>query len=228
MNKPRRSPWIDGSTTHTPAILSLSLTVGMWTSVSFDVDLAVVADHQAQGSWSQPRPADDCLLADQAVFEALDVDDRAAFHDHRVLDFAVDDLTALTDGRERADEAVGDSCPGADDHRTAQDRVGDDRARLDDHAAVEARCLVDLSVDARLDLLQQQSVRLQKRSELAGVDPPARQELAADALALIDEPLDGVGDLQLASGGRGDRPNSRADGAIEQIHTDEGEITWRI
>src|SRR3954470_5776024 len=160
MNKPRWSPWIDGSTTHTPAILSLSLTVGICGSVSFDVDLAVVADHQSERAWPQARPADHCFLADQAVLQPLDVDDPAAFHDHRVLDFAVDDLTAITDGRERPDEAVGHSCAGADHDRSAQYGVGDDGAGLDDDPAIEARRLVDFSVDARLDLLEQQSVRL--------------------------------------------------------------------
>src|SRR4029079_16853660 len=110
---------------------------------SLDVDLTVVADHQAQRTWPQARPADHRLLADQAVLEALDVDDLAAFHDHRVLDLAVDDLATLTDGRERADEAVGHASAGTDHQRTAQDRVGDDRSGLDDDPTVDARCLVD-------------------------------------------------------------------------------------
>src|SRR3954447_19797955 len=159
MNKPRWSPWSDGSTSHTPAILSLSVTVGMCGSVSFDVDLAVVTDHQSQGAWPQARPADHCLLANEAVLEPLDVDDSAAFHDHRVLDFAVHDLAAITDGRERPDEAVRHSGPGTNDQGTAQDRVGDDRTGLDDDPAVEARCLVHLAIDASLDLLEEQPVR---------------------------------------------------------------------
>src|SRR3954471_12030560 len=116
MNRPRWSPWIDGSTTQTPAMTSLSVTVGMMRMfpVSLDVDLAMVADHQAQRTRSEVRTADDRLLADEAVLESLDVDDLAAFHDHRVLDLAVDDLAPVADGRERADEAVGDGCSGAD------------------------------------------------------------------------------------------------------------------
>src|SRR4029078_257206 len=99
MNRPRWSPWIDGSTIHTPAILSLSLTVGMCGPDSLDVDLTMVADHQAQGARPQARPADHRLLADQAVLEALDVDDPAAFHDHRALDLSLADLTSLTPSR---------------------------------------------------------------------------------------------------------------------------------
>src|SRR4029079_7265967 len=163
MNRPRWSPWIDGSTIHTPAILSLSLTVGMCGPDSLDVDLTMVSDHQAQRARPQARPADHRLLADQAVLEALDVDDPAAFHDHRVLDLAVDDLAAFTDGRERTDEAVGDASAGADDQRSAQDRVGDDGAGFDDDPTIDARCLVDLAVDTGLDLLEQQPVGLEQR-----------------------------------------------------------------
>src|SRR6476659_10387778 len=217
MNRPRWSPWIDGSTTHTPAILSLSLTVGMCSPVSLDVDLAMVADHQAQGSGPQARPADHCLLADEAVLEPLDVDDPTAFHDHRVLDLAVDDLAAVADGRERTDEAVGDARTRTDHQRTAQDRVGHDGSGFDDDSTVEARCLVDLAVDTSLDLLEQQPVGFQQRCELASVDPPTGQQLATNPRALIDQPLDGVGDLQFAARRRGDGPNGCVDGSIEKV-----------
>src|SRR5512141_3172257 len=106
---------------------------------SFDVDLAVIADHQAQRPWAQVRAADDGLAADQAVFETRDVDHLAALHDDGVLDFAVGDLTAVTDRRERADEAVGDSRSRTDHQWAAQRRVGDDRPGLDDDPTVDGR-----------------------------------------------------------------------------------------
>ena len=60
-----------------------------------------------------------------------------------------------------------------------------------------------------LDLLQQQPVRLEQRRQLAGVDPPAGEHLAAHPVALVDQPLDGVGDLELAARRRLDRARPR-------------------
>jgi hypothetical protein len=164
-----------------------------------DVDLTVVADHQTQGARSDLGARHHDVLADEAVLEAGDVADDAAAHDHRVLDLAVDDDAVVAHGGERADEAVLDHGAGADDERTAQRGVGDGGAGLDDDPAVEHARLVDGAVDARLDLLEQQTVGLEQRRELAGIDPPAGELLLADPLALVDEPLDGVGDLEFAS-----------------------------
>ena len=67
-------------------------------------------------------------------------------------------------------------------------------------------------VDAGLERLQQQAVALEQRVELAGVDPPAVEDLVADPVAVVDEPLDGVGDLQLAAGRRLDGAHGLVDG----------------
>ena len=100
--------------------------------------------------------------------------------------------------------------------------------RFDDNPAVDRRRVVDLAVDARFDHLEQQSVCFQQRRQLSGVDPPTGQQLAAHPLALIDQPLDCVGDLQFAPWRRSDRTNSFVDGAIEQVHADQGKIAGRI
>ena len=67
------------------------------------------------------------------------------------------------------------------------------------------RVVVDLAVDAGLDRVEHQPVAVEQRILLAGVDPPALQDLVRDPVAMIDEPLDRVGDLELTARRRLDR-----------------------
>src|SRR5262249_20950900 len=108
MKRPRSSPCTSGSTTYTPATTSLSLTFGMQ-PVLFDGDLAMLADHPSQRPRPRLRPDDLHLAADEAVLDAGDVDDATAVHHDAVLDLAVEDLAAGSDGGERTDEAVHDA-----------------------------------------------------------------------------------------------------------------------
>src|SRR6187431_2803629 len=92
-------------------------------SGSFDVDLAVVADHQADGAGLGLRAGHDRVAADEAVLEARDVDDLAVLHHDGVLDFRVLDDAAGADRAERADETVDHLRAGTDRHRAADRRV---------------------------------------------------------------------------------------------------------
>ena len=56
-----------------------------------------------------------------------------------------------------------------------------------------------LAVDARLDRVEHEAVAVQQRVLLAGVDPPALEHLVRDRMAVVDQPLDRVGDLELAA-----------------------------
>src|SRR5688572_16353422 len=125
---------------------------------SLDVDLAVVADHQPQRARPLRRSLDDGFVADEAVLEPRDLQHLRVVHHHRVLDLAVHHLTAVADCRERTDEAVDDSRVLTDRHRAADRRVHDLGTVGNDDASVHRRVGVDLAVDARLDLLQQQAV----------------------------------------------------------------------
>ena len=71
-------------------------------------------------------------------------------------------------------------------------------AALHDDPSLDPARGVDGAVDPPLDRLEHESVGLQQRGQLARVDPPAGQQLRRDRVAGVDEPLDGVGDLQLA------------------------------
>ena len=91
---------------------------------------------------------------------------------------------------------------GADDDRAPDAGAHHLGALLDHDPPVELAGLVDRRRRCGARALEQQAVGLQQRRELAGVDPPAGQQLRADPVAVVDQPLDGVGDLQLAAGRR--------------------------
>ena len=88
---------------------------------------------------------------------------------------------------------------------TAHDRRLEARAGFDDDAAFDARVCVELAVDARLDRVEDEPVAVQQRVLLAGVDPPALEDFVHHRVAVVDQPLDRVGDLELA-------PRRRLDG----------------
>ena len=105
------------------------------------------------------------------------------------------------DGSIRPDVAIVDDRPLADDDRPADGAVGDLGAVFDDDAAVDLGIL-DRAADVRVERIQDQPVGLEHVLELAGVLPPALDDMRLDALALVDQALDGVGDLQLAARAR--------------------------
>src|SRR6187397_1387518 len=105
-----------------------------WCAGSFEVDLAVVADHQADGAGLGLRAGHDGVAPDQAVFEARDVDDLTVLHHDRVFDLRVLDDATGPDGAERADETVDHPGAGADGDWAADRRVDDLGPDFDDHA----------------------------------------------------------------------------------------------
>ena len=131
-------------------------------------------------------------------------------------------------GAERPDEAVDDARAGADGDRAADRRVHDLGAGLDHHPPVDRRRVVDRAVDPRLDLLEQQPVGLEQRRELPGVDPPALSSSVRTRWPCVDQPLDRVGDLQLAASRRLDRGDRLVDRGVEQVDADEGEVGRRV
>src|SRR5262245_60870500 len=104
MNIPRGSPWMAGSTSHTPAIRSDSVTFAMG---SLHIHLAVVTHHQPQRPGPGLGAGDRGLPPDEGVLEARDVHDAAAGHDHGVLDLGVRHLAVLADRGKRSHKAVG-------------------------------------------------------------------------------------------------------------------------
>src|SRR5262249_43100235 len=142
---------------------------------------------------------------DQARLDAhTDVGQARALQHDRVLDLAAADHDAVADRREGPDVRLLDPGPAADD-RGATDRAVDDLGpRLGDPLAPHLGALGD-ALDARLQRVEDDAVGFQHVLELAGVLPPALDDVRPDGAALVDQPLDRVGDLELAPRGRPDR-----------------------
>src|SRR4051812_33378306 len=191
------------------------------------VDLAVVAEHEAGGAGSGAGPGDLDLLADEGVLDPRDPDDLAALQHHCVLDLGVDDLAVVGDRCERPDEAVLDPGPLADDGGPAHGRVLDHRAGLDHHPSLDLAVAFDGALDELLEGLEDQAVGFEQRRQLPGVDPPALQHLVAHLVALVEQPLDRLGDLELAAGTGLDRPHRLVDGGVEEVDADQGEVGGR-
>ena len=101
-------------------------------------------------------------------------------------------------------------------------------ARFDDGASFEGGVFVDSSFDSRFERLEDEPVALEQRILLAGVDPPAVEDLVADPVAAIDQPLDRVGDLELAAGRRLYCRDGFMDHWVEEVDADEREIGRRF
>ena len=95
-------------------------------------------------------------------------------------------------------------------HRAAHDRALD-RARRPRSTTLpfDARLGVHRAVDAALDRVEDQAVGLEHVLELAGVLPPAFDDVRPHLEAAIDQVLDGVGDLELVPEARLDALDRR-------------------
>ena len=140
-----------------------------------------------------------------------------------MLDLRRRDHAACADRRVRPDVGVADARAGADDRRAAHRRALEHGAALDDDAPVALR-VDQLAVDLRLDAVQHEPVGLEHVVQAAGVLPPAAHDVRLDALAVVDEVLDRVGDLQLAARAGLDRPRRVVDAGGEHVDADEREV----
>ena len=141
-----------------------------------------------------------------------------------MLDLGGHDSAAGADGGEGADEGVLDDGAGPDGDGAADGGPGDGRPGADVDAAVDDGGLVDLAVDGGVDPFEEESVGFEEGGEFPGVDPPAGQEFAAHPASLVDEPLDGVGDLEFTARRGFDGGDGLVDTGVEEVHADEGEV----
>src|SRR3954451_18487551 len=195
---------------------------------SEDPDLGVVAHHEVVGAGLAVGARDLDVAAEQrALHPPLEADDRRALEQDRVLDLGPLDLALLADRRVRPDVAVGQSRAGADDRRAADHGALQPRARLDDHAPVDLR-VDELAVDAGDERVEDEPIGLEHVLEAAGVLPPAAHDVRLDALAVVDEVLDRVGDLELAPRRRLDRARGVVDAGGEHVDADQREVSLRL
>src|SRR5512143_1769818 len=147
-----------------------------------------------------------------------------ALQDDRVLDLTPFDAAARTNGGVGPDERAADLGAGADDRRTA-DRTGEDpRARFDHDLSLDTRPRVDPIERTRRERVEDDAVRLEHVFDFPRVLPPARDEVRVDTLAVIDEPLDRVGDFEFLPGARSDRTDGFPDGVVEHVNADERQV----
>ena len=142
------------------------------------------------------------VAAEQAgLHPGAEVLDHGAGEDDRVLDLGAADVDVVADRGVGADVGVLDVGAGADHGRAADDRAAQRGAGLEHDPALDPGLLVDLALDLGLQLLEHEPVGLEHVGELAGVLPPAADDLGADRAAVVDQLLDRLGDLELAAPG---------------------------
>ena len=81
-----------------------------------------------------------------------------------------------------------------------------------------------VAVDATVQGLEDEAVGVQQRGQLPGVDPPAVEDLGPHRQAPVDEPLNGVGDLEFAPRRRRDGGHRLVHALVEEVHADQGQI----
>ena len=183
-----------------------------------ELHAGVVAEHDPGGSGCELGPHDFGVLADQRVVEPTG-------RDHAAAGRAAPSARAPSRrSRSRMRRTCTDRCscrrracraPMIAGPRTVE-RTISAPASTTTRPSITRR-IVDRRRRTRRDRVEHQPVALEQRILLAGVDPPALQDLVADAQALVDEPLDGIGDLELAARRRLDRPHRVVDARTEQV-----------
>src|SRR5918992_2140508 len=125
-----------------------------------DPDLRLVADHEAVGARLGLPARDGDVAAEQRGLHApVEVADRGALEQDRVLDLGALDHAAAADRGVRADVGVAHERARADDRRPAHGRPPEHGPGLDDDAAVDLRA-VELAVDPALERVEDQAVGL--------------------------------------------------------------------
>src|SRR5262249_11872965 len=156
----------------------------------------MIPQYKAVGARLQRRAGDLDIPADQAILQAMrQVADYPVLQHDRVLDLATLDHTVVVDRGEWADAAIDDPGVLAINARPADGAIADLSAFLENHIANQLRVTVDVPFPQRRQLFQDQAVRLQHIVLLAGVDPPALVDVREPLPAMLDQPLDRIGDL---------------------------------
>src|SRR6266545_2248668 len=184
--------------------------------VSYDADLGVVADQESVDAGTLQARMNTDVGADQGIRNAHGdpLQARALQHD-RVLDLAALDETVRPDRRVGADEGVPDLGAWPDDGGPAHGRADETGSRLDDDLPFHAASRVQLVEALRRKRVEDDAVGFEHVLDLSGVLPPTRDDVRVNALAVIHEPLDGVGDLQLLPRARSDLARGLEDRVVK-------------
>src|SRR5581483_7468587 len=189
----------------------------------------MVAQHQRVGARSALGSQETNVAADEAgVDTAGGIPDLGVLQDDAVLDLTVLDRHMVVNGREGPYIGPDDAAVGPDNGRPTNHRVHDFRIRFDDHVARDLGLSGDAALYAALQVRQHHPVDVQHVVFLAGVDPAVGNDLRAHVEALVDQILDGVGDLQLVPPRRLDGSRGVEDVPVEHVDADDAQVTRRL
>src|SRR5947209_2212609 len=118
----------------------------------------MVTEHQARGFRALAAPYDLHLASEQRIVDVVHADDPAALQHDRVLDLRVAQFAVGSDRGIRADVRVDELRARADDRRTAHNGGLNVRTGFDDDPALDARSLVDVTVDTGDDRVEDETV----------------------------------------------------------------------
>ncbi len=133
---------------------------------------------------------------------------------------------AVADRGERSDVGVLDDGAAADDGGAPHRALRDAGAGLHDHLAQDL-ALLDLSLRAWRQRVEDDAVGLQHVLEPARVLPPSLDHVRPHEVAMVDQPLDGVRDLELAARRRHDGLHRLEDRRVEHVHADQRQVRGR-
>src|ERR687885_1120078 len=154
----------------------------------------------------------------------LDIDDAAMLEHDTVGDLHAFQHAVVVDRGEGADVGIAHAGAGPNDQGTAQDGVVDLGAVLHHHQPGELRARVHGPPDLWLHPFEDQAVGLEHVFHLAGVDPAAVEEVWLHVVAVVDQPLDGVRDLQFAARGGLYAVHGREDVVVKHVDADDRQV----
>src|SRR5690606_26125605 len=171
-----------------------------------------------------------CVAANERILDAnTNIAHDAVFQNDAAFDFGVLHHHTVIDAGKRADVDVFDQGVFADDSSAAHDAVDDARTGFDSDTPVNLR-IFDHAVrgDGRFEFLKHQTVGFEHVQCLAGIHPPTPVDMWIDPIAMIDHPLNGIGDFVFAACRGFDSVDCLKDVMVEHIDADQRQITGRI
>src|SRR5688572_13959562 len=204
----------------TPAVYAVGLLMS-----PPDSDFGIISQHESIRARLHGDAIDPNVLTDEAVGDPVrQITHRGAFKDDAVLDLRILNLHVVHDRGERPDIRVHDPRAPADDGGPSDCRTFDHGSSLDDDLALDPALGIDRTLNAPLLGLEDQAIGFEHVLELAGVFPPALDDVRAHGQAPIDQVLDGVSNLELVAKAGLDPVHRFEDLRAEHVHADEREI----
>lgn len=184
----------------------------------------MVTEEERRARWIDSHgcfPANDGLLEGQAL-------NAGSVHEDAVGDLGVAHYGPRADRCIRADGGALDHRLLADDHRPDQPAPQDPRPALDNHRPFDRRTCVHLALNAGLDLGQEEAICHEKVRRPPHVLPPSLDPVRQHAVPAVYEPLQAVGEFELAAERGLHLPRCLKEKRGERVRADDGEVAGRV